>query len=196
MGTQLFNAIVSATAIERCLIVSFDLSVFSNKNIILAVTGGIAAYKSAILVRRLKDYGFNVRVVMTQGAQAFITPLTFQALSGNPVHTELLDTEAEAGMGHIELARWADLVLIAPASCDTLAKFACGLADDLLSTLYLATKAPVWVAPAMNQQMWAAKATQRNLNTLVEDGVHVILPEAGSQACGDVGLRRMPQPED
>ncbi len=175
---------------------SFDLSVFSNKNIILAVTGGIAAYKSAILVRRLKDHGFNVRVVMTQGAQAFVTPLTFQALSGNPVHTEILDPEAEAGMGHIELARWADLVLVAPASCDTLAKFAAGLADDLLSTLYLATKAPVWVAPAMNQQMWAAKATQRNLNTLVEDGVHVIMPEAGSQACGDVGLGRMPEPED
>lgn len=175
---------------------SFDLSVFSNKNIILAVTGGIAAYKSAILVRRLKDHGFNIRVVMTQGAQAFVTPLTFQALSGNPVHTEILDPEAEAGMGHIELARWADLVLVAPASCDTLAKFAAGLADDLLSTLYLATKAPVWVAPAMNQQMWAAKATQRNLNTLVEDGVHVIMPEAGSQACGDVGLGRMPEPED
>ena len=174
---------------------SFDLSVFANKNIILAVTGGIAAYKSAILVRRLKDYGFNVRVVMTQGAQAFITPLTFQALSGNPVHTTLLDPEAEAGMGHIELARWADLVLVAPASCDTLAKFAAGLADDLLSTLYLATKAPVWVAPAMNQQMWAAKPTQRNLNTLIEDGVHVIMPEAGSQACGDVGLGRMPEPE-
>ena len=178
------------------MILSFDLSVFSNKNIILAVTGGIAAYKSAILVRRLKDYGFNVRVVMTQGAQAFITPLTFQALSGNPVHTELLDTEAEAGMGHIELARWADLVLVAPASCDSIAKFACGLADDLLSTLYLATKAPVWIAPAMNQQMWAAKATQRNLSSLVEDGVHVIMPEAGSQACGDVGLGRMPEPED
>ena len=175
---------------------SFDLSVFSNKNIILAVTGGIAAYKSAILVRRLKDYGFNVRVVMTKGAQAFLTPLTFQALSGNPVHTEILDPEAEAGMGHIELARWADLVLVAPASCDTIAKFAAGLADDLLSTLYLATKAPVWVAPAMNQQMWAAKPTQRNLNTLVEDGVHVIMPEAGSQACGDVGLGRMPEPED
>ncbi|HCK28917.1 MAG TPA: bifunctional 4'-phosphopantothenoylcysteine decarboxylase/phosphopantothenoylcysteine synthetase, partial [Acinetobacter ursingii] len=149
---------------------SFDLSAIPHKNIILAVTGGIAAYKSAIIVRRLKDYGFNVRVVMTHGAQAFITPLTFQALSGNPVHTELLDPEAEAGMGHIELARWADLVLVAPASCDTLAKFAHGLADDLLSTLYLATKAPVWVAPAMNQQMWAAKATQRNLQTLVEDG--------------------------
>ena len=175
---------------------SFDLSVIPHKNIILAVTGGIAAYKSAILVRRLKDYGFDVRVVMTQGAQAFITPLTFQALSGNPVHTELLDPEAEAGMGHIELARWADLILVAPASCDSIAKFANGLADDLLSTLYLATKAPVWVAPAMNQQMWAAKATQRNLKTLVEDGVHVIMPDTGEQACGDVGLGRMPEPED
>jgi phosphopantothenoylcysteine decarboxylase/phosphopantothenate--cysteine ligase len=176
--------------------VSFDLSVIPHKNILLAVTGGIAAYKSAILVRRLKDFGFDVRVVMTQGAQAFITPLTFQALSGNPVHTELLSPEAEAGMGHIELARWADLVLVAPASCDTLAKFTQGLADDLLSTLYLATNAPVWVAPAMNQQMWAAKATQRNLKTLVEDGVHVIMPDAGEQACGDVGLGRMPEPED
>lgn len=175
---------------------SFDLSVIPHKNIILAVTGGIAAYKSAILVRRLKDFGFDVRVVMTHGAQAFITPLTFQALSGNPVHTELLDPEAEAGMGHIELARWADLVLVAPASCDSIAKFAHGLADDLLSTLYLATKAPVWVAPAMNQQMWAAKATQRNLQTLVEDGVHVIMPDTGEQACGDVGLGRMPEPED
>lgn len=175
---------------------SFDLSVIPHKNIILAVTGGIAAYKSAILVRRLKDFGFDVRVVMTHGAQAFITPLTFQALSGNPVHTELLDPEAEAGMGHIELARWADLVLVAPASCDSIAKFANGLADDLLSTLYLATKAPVWVAPAMNQQMWAAKATQRNLQMLVEDGVHVIMPDAGEQACGDVGLGRMPEPED
>ncbi|MBP1483711.1 bifunctional phosphopantothenoylcysteine decarboxylase/phosphopantothenate--cysteine ligase CoaBC [Acinetobacter nosocomialis] len=175
---------------------SFDLSVIPHKNIVLAVTGGIAAYKSAILVRRLKDYGFDVRVVMTHGAQAFITPLTFQALSGNPVHTELLDPEAEAGMGHIELARWADLLLVAPASCDTLAKFANGLADDLLSTLFLATKAPVWVAPAMNQQMWAAKATQRNLQTLVEDGVHVIMPDSGEQACGDVGLGRMPEPEE
>lgn len=175
---------------------SFDLSVIPHKNIILAVTGGIAAYKSAILVRRLKDFGFDVRVVMTHGAQAFITPLTFQALSGNPVHTELLNPEAEAGMGHIELARWADLILVAPASCDSIAKFANGLADDLLSTLYLASKAPVWVAPAMNQQMWAAKATQRNLQTLVEDGVHVIMPDAGEQACGDVGLGRMPEPED
>ncbi|AMM27294.1 MULTISPECIES: bifunctional phosphopantothenoylcysteine decarboxylase/phosphopantothenate--cysteine ligase CoaBC [Acinetobacter] len=175
---------------------SFDLSVIPHKNIVLAITGGIAAYKSAILVRRLKDYGFDVRVVMTHGAQAFITPLTFQALSGNPVHTELLDPAAEAGMGHIELARWADLLLVAPASCDTLAKFANGLADDLLSTVFLATKSPVWVAPAMNQQMWAAKATQRNLQTLVQDGVHVIMPDAGEQACGDVGLGRMPEPEE
>ncbi|MDO4223693.1 MAG: flavoprotein, partial [Acinetobacter sp.] len=158
----------------------------TQKNIVLGVTGGIAAYKSAILVRRLKDLGFNVRVVMTEGALAFITPLTFQALSGNPVHTTLLDPEAEAGMGHIELARWADLLLIAPASCDSLAKFAHGLADDLLSTLYLATKAPVWVAPAMNQQMWAATATQRNLQCLRDDGVHIIMPDAGEQACGDV----------
>ena len=174
---------------------SFDVSVIRPKNIVVGVTGGIAAYKTAILVRRLKDYGFDVRVVMTHGAQAFITPLTFQALSGNPVHTELLDPAAEAGMGHIELARWADLILVAPASCDTLAKFANGLADDLLSTIYLASKAPVWVAPAMNQQMWAAAATQRNLDTLVQDGVHVIVPDAGAQACGDVGLGRMPEPE-
>ena len=161
----------------------------------MAVTGGIAAYKSAVLVRRLKDYGFNVRVVMTKGAQAFITPLTFQALSSNPVHTTLLDPEAEAGMGHIELARWADLILVAPASCDVIAKFAQGLADDLLTTLYLATKAPVWIAPAMNQQMWAAKATQRNLKTLTEDGMHIIIPDAGEQACGDIGRGRMPEPE-
>lgn len=174
---------------------TFNANLKQQKNILLAVTGGIACYKSAILVRRLKDYGFDVRVVMTEGAQAFVTPLTFQALSGNPVHTTLLDPEAEAGMGHIELARWADLLLVAPASCDILAKFANGLADDLLSTLYLATKAPVWVSPAMNQQMWAAKSTQRNLDVLKQDDVHIILPGAGEQACGDVGVGRMPEPE-
>lgn len=172
-----------------------DEQALTTRRIVLAVTGGIAAYKSAILVRRLKEFGFDVRVVMTAGAQAFITPLTFQALSGNPVHTQLLDPEAEAGMGHIELARWADLLLVAPASCDILAKFANGLADDLLSTIYLATKSPVWVAPAMNQQMWAAKSTQRNLTTLVEDGVHVVMPDAGEQACGDIGLGRLAEPE-
>lgn len=168
----------------------------STPHILLAVTGGIAAYKSAILVRRLREYGCDVRVVMTESAQQFITPLTFQALSGNPVHTTLLDADAEAGMGHIELARWADLLLVAPASCNTLAKFAHGLADDLLSTLYLANKAPVWVAPAMNQQMWAATATQRNLQQLQQDGVHIIMPTAGEQACGDVGVGRMSEPEE
>ena len=167
----------------------------SSRRIILGVTGGIAAYKSAILVRRLKDHGFDVRVVMTQGALAFITPLTFQALSGNPVHTTLLDPAAEAGMGHIELARWADLILIAPASANTLARLSSGLADDLLSTLVLATKAPIWLAPAMNQQMWANQITQRNLNTLQDVGMQIISPEAGEQACGDVGLGRMPEPE-
>jgi phosphopantothenoylcysteine decarboxylase/phosphopantothenate--cysteine ligase len=169
---------------------------FINKKILLGICGGIAAYKSAYLVRELTRLGAEVNVVMTESAQEFITPLLMQGLSGNEVRTELFDTQAERAMGHIELARWADLLLVAPASCDTLAKFAAGLADDLLSTLYLATKSPVWVAPAMNQQMWAAKATQRNLNTLVEDGVHVIMPDAGSQACGDVGLGRMPEPED
>lgn len=167
-----------------------------NKKIILGITGGIASYKSAILVRRLKEYGFDVRVVMTQGAMAFITPLTLQALSANPVHTTLLDTEAEKAMGHIELAKWADLILIAPASCDTLANLAHGFADDLLSTLCLATTAPIWLAPAMNQQMWQAKSTQRNLKILAEDGCHIIQPASGEQACGDVGVGRMPEPED
>lgn len=167
----------------------------SPRRIVLGVTGGIAAYKSAVLVRRLKDYGFDVRVVMTQGAQAFITPLTFQALSGNPVHTTLLDPAAEAGMGHIELARWADLILIAPASANTLARLSSGLADDLLSTLVLATKARLWLAPAMNQQMWANQITQRNLATLQQVGMQIISPDAGVQACGDVGLGRMPEPE-
>ncbi|TEU24815.1 bifunctional phosphopantothenoylcysteine decarboxylase/phosphopantothenate--cysteine ligase CoaBC [Alkanindiges illinoisensis] len=163
--------------------------------IVLGVSGGIAAYKSAILVRRLKDAGFDVRVVMTQGALAFITPLTFQALSGNPVHTTLLDPAAEAGMGHIELARWADLILIAPASANTVARLAAGLSDDLLTTVVLASKAPVWLAPAMNQQMWANALTQRNLQTLTDYGMQVIQPDAGEQACGDVGLGRMPEPE-
>lgn len=171
------------------------MSAQQRKNIIVGITGGIAAYKSAILVRRLKEYGHDVRVVMTQGALAFITPLTLQALSGNPVHTTLLDTEAEKGMGHIELAKWADLILIAPASCDTLAHLAHGFSDDLLSTLCLATTAPIWLAPAMNQQMWQAKTTQRNLKLLADDGCHIIQPASGEQACGDVGMGRMPEPE-
>ncbi len=166
------------------------------KNILLGVTGGIAAYKSAYLVRRLKDAGFAVRVVMTAGAQAFVTPLTFQALSGEPVHTSLLDPEAEAGMGHIELARWADLVLVAPTSANAIARITAGAADDLLTTVILATPAPVFVSPAMNQQMWQNRITQRNLQTLRDYGFHIIAPDSGSQACGDVGAGRMPEPED
>jgi phosphopantothenoylcysteine decarboxylase/phosphopantothenate--cysteine ligase len=167
----------------------------SSLRILLGVTGGIAAYKSAVLVRRLKDFGFDVRVILTDGAQAFITPLTFQALSGHPVHTELLDPQAEAGMGHIELARWADLILIAPASANSMARLLAGLADDLLSTVVLASKAPVWLAPAMNQQMWANRVTQRNIQQLKELGFHIVPPDAGEQACGDVGVGRMPEPE-
>lgn len=161
------------------------------KNILLAVTGGIAAYKTPELVRRLKEVGANVRVVMTKGAKAFITPLTLQAVSGNAVSDSLLDTEAELAMGHIELAKWADLILIAPASADTLAKITHGLADDLLTTLCLATAAPIAVAPAMNQQMWHAQATQSNINTLKNRGVHIWGPGKGEQACGDVGYGRM-----
>ena len=166
------------------------------KHILLGVTGGIAAYKSAVLVRRLKDAGFTVRVIMTAGAQAFITPLTFQALSGEPVHTSLLDPEAEAGMGHIELARWADLLLVAPASANAIARIAAGAADDLLTTVILATPAPVMVAPAMNQQMWQNQITQRNLQILRDYHIQVIAPDSGSQACGDVGAGRLPEPEE
>ena len=165
-----------------------------NKRILLGVTGGIAAYKSAELVRRLQDAGADVRVVMTASACEFITPLTMQALSGNPVHTTLLDPEAEAGMGHIELARWADLVLIAPASANFMARLAHGHASDLLSTLCLATAAPIAIAPAMNQQMWADPATQRNLLILQEKAIRVLGPASGSQACGDVGPGRMLEP--
>ena len=167
-----------------------------NKRILLGVTGGIAAYKSADLVRRLQDAGAEVRVVMTQGACEFITPLTMQALSGHPVHTDLLDPRAEAAMGHIELARWADLVLIAPASADFLARLAYGHGNDLLATLCLATGAPVAVAPAMNQQMWADQATQKNQLILQEKGIHLFGPGAGSQACGEVGPGRMQDPAE
>ena len=165
-----------------------------NKRILLGVTGGIAAYKSADLVRRLQDAGADVRVVMTASACEFITPLTMQALSGHPVHTALLDPEMEAGMGHIELARWADLVLVAPASANFMARLAHGHGSDLLSTLCLATGAPIAIAPAMNQQMWADSATQKNLLMLQEKGVHVFGPASGTQACGDVGQGRMLEP--
>ena len=166
-----------------------------NRNILLGVTGGIAAYKSAELVRKLQDHGANVRVIMTRGAQAFITPLTLQALSGNPVHTELLDEKAEQGMGHIELARWADLLLIAPATADMIARLSAGRGDDLLSTVALACPAPLMIAPAMNQQMWKNPGTVANLETLARRGVHIVGPAEGQQACGDVGPGRMEEPE-
>lgn len=166
------------------------------QHIVLGVTGGIAAYKAADLVRRLRETGADVRVVMTRGAQAFVTPLTFQALSGKPVHTELLDAAAEAGMGHIELARWADLVLVAPATADFIARVAHGLADDLLATVCLATAAPLVLAPAMNQQMWASRAVQANCAILRERSVRLVGPESGSQACGDTGPGRMTEPAD
>jgi len=165
-----------------------------NRNVVLGVSGGIAAYKSAELVRQLKERGADVRVVMTRGAQEFITPLTLQALSGHPVHTELLDTEAELGMGHIELARWADLLIIAPATADLIARLASGRADDLLTTVALATAAPKLVAPAMNQQMWRDPATSANIDTLQDRGMSLVGPASGEQACGDVGPGRMEQP--
>lgn len=165
-----------------------------NKQILLGVTGGIAAYKSADLVRRLQDAGAKVQVVMTAAAQEFITPLTMQALSGHPVHTQLLDPEAEAGMGHIQLARWADLILVAPASADFIARLAQGLGNDLLTTLCLATAAPIALAPAMNQGMYRNASTQANLQVLAQRGLKLFGPAQGSQACGDVGLGRMLEP--
>ncbi|MCE2593985.1 bifunctional phosphopantothenoylcysteine decarboxylase/phosphopantothenate--cysteine ligase CoaBC [Motilimonas cestriensis] len=167
-----------------------------NKNILLGICGGIAAYKCAELTRRLKDQGANVRVVMTQSAKAFITPLTMQAVSGNPVSDSLLDPAAEAGMGHIELAKWADLILVAPASANTIARLTAGIADDLLSTLCLATPAPIAIAPAMNQQMYLAAATQANLATLKQRSVLIWGPAQGQQACGDVGPGRMLEPDE
>lgn len=165
------------------------------KRIIVGIGGGIAAYKSAELVRRLGDLGADVHVVMTRGAREFITPLTLQALSGNPVHTDLLDPKAEAGMGHIELARWADLVLIAPCTADLMSRLVQGSANDLLTTLVLATDAPIALAPAMNQAMWADSATQANAEILNQRGFKLLGPGAGIQACGDIGLGRMLEPE-
>ena len=165
-------------------------------NIVLAITGGIAAYKSAVFARLLVKAGFDVRVIMTTGAQAFITPLTLQALTGNEVHVSLLDEQAEAGMGHIELAKWADLIVIAPASANTLARLAMGMADDLLTTVCLATTAPVIIAPAMNQQMWAHPAVNLNVQTLRDMNYQIIQPASGEQACGDVGAGRLPEPEE
>jgi len=171
------------------------MSSLSQKRIILGITGGIAAYKSAEITRRLQDEGAEVRVVMSESAQEFIRPLTLQALSGNPVHTDLLDPEAEAAMGHIELARWADLVLIAPATANFVATLNQGSANDLMSSICLATTAPVMIAPAMNQAMWSNSASQQNIESLKQREVIILEPDNGIQACGDVGPGRLPQPE-
>lgn len=172
------------------------MSTLQGKNIVLGITGGIAAYKTPELVRRLREQGANIRVVMTQSAQAFITPLTLQAVSGHAVADSLLDTQAELAMGHIELAKWGDLILIAPATANTIARIAHGFADDLLSTLCLASDSPIAIAPAMNQQMWHAAPTQENLTTLKTRDVTIWGPESGEQACGDVGLGRMLDVDD
>ncbi|MHA3026090.1 bifunctional phosphopantothenoylcysteine decarboxylase/phosphopantothenate--cysteine ligase CoaBC [Chromohalobacter israelensis] len=167
----------------------------AGKRVLLGISAGIAAYKSAHLARLLKKAGCEVRVVMTEGAQAFITPLTLQALTGEAVRTSLLDPEAEAGMGHIELARWAELILVAPATADVMARLAHGHADDLLTTLCLASDAECIMAPAMNQAMWAHPATQANVATLHRLGWRLLGPDGGEQACGDVGPGRMREPE-
>lgn len=165
-------------------------------NILLAITGGISAYKSAVLARLLIKAGCTVRVMMTDGACEFITPLTLQALTGNEVHTKLLDDEAERGMGHIELAKWADMVVIAPASANTIGRLAGGLADNLVTTVTLATTAPIVIVPAMNQAMYAHAIVQDNLAKLTRFGYTVLTPDSGEQACGDVGAGRLPEPDD
>jgi phosphopantothenoylcysteine decarboxylase / phosphopantothenate---cysteine ligase len=167
-----------------------------NKHVLLAVCGGIAAYKSAELVRLLRKQGCDVQVVMTQSAREFVSPLTFQALSGNPVHAELLDIEEENAMGHINMARWADVAIIAPATANTIAKCAHGLADDLVSTLFLAATCPIFMAPAMNQAMWNKTITQDNIRKLESYGVSFIGPNAGDQACGETGYGRMAEPAE
>lgn len=169
-------------------------NILAGKKILLGISGGIAAYKSADLVRRLKDRGAEVRVILTPAAAEFITPLTLQALSGHPVGQSLLDPAAEAAMGHIELAKWADFILVAPASADVIARIAHGLANDLLTTCILASNAPLAIAPAMNQQMYKNIATQANLSTLISRNIHIFGPNAGEQACGDVGPGRMLEP--
>ena len=172
------------------------MQAFKHKHILLAVCGGIAAYKCVELVRRLTESGADVRVIMSEGAQEFVTPLTFQAVSGHAVHTELFDDAAESGMGHIELARWADAVLLAPASANRIAALAQGMADDLITTVCLACRAPLFVAPAMNKLMWAHQAVQHNVQTLSSYGAIILHPDSGEQACGDTGVGRMQEPLD
>lgn len=166
------------------------------RRILVGVAGGIAAYKAPELVRRLREYGADVRVAMTGGAMEFVTPLTFQAVSGHPVHSQLLDAEAESGMGHIELARWAELIVVAPATADLMARLAAGMADDLLTTVCLASEAPVVLAPAMNRIMWAHTATRSNASLLTERGVTFLGPDEGDQACGEIGPGRMMEPPE
>ncbi|EGL54685.1 phosphopantothenoylcysteine synthetase/decarboxylase [Methylophaga aminisulfidivorans MP] len=171
-----------------------DVSSLNGKKIVIGVTGSIAAYKAADLIRRLKDYGAEVRVMMTTGAAEFITPLTLQTLSGHPVAMTLLDADEESAMGHIALARWADWILIAPATADCLSRLVSGRADDILAAVCLATEAPIAVAPAMNNKMWSNPATQTNLASLKQRGVSVIGPASGDQACGEQGEGRLLEP--
>ena len=172
------------------------LNYLTNKNILLAVTGGIAAYKSAEIVRNLKKLGSNVKVIMTKSSQEFITPLTLQALSGNPVSIDLLDVDTESAMSHIELARWADAFLVAPCTANTISRLALGRGDDLLSAVTLAFEGILALAPAMNQVMWRDTRTQDNIQKLIKEGVLIYGPGAGEQACGDVGLGRMLEPNE
>lgn len=166
----------------------------TNKQILVGVTGGIAAYKSADLIRKLREAGASVRVVMTEKAKEFITPLTLQAVSGNPVHDDLFDLKAEAAMGHIELARWADFIIVAPATANFISRFAEGRADDLLTTVCLAARSKIALAPAMNQAMWKNPSTQENIQRLQKKGIFILGPGEGSQACGDVGPGRLLEP--
>lgn len=172
------------------------MQILQGKKIVLGISGGIAAYKTPELVRRLKEQGADIRVVMTESAKAFITPLTLQAVSGNAVADSLLDTQAELAMGHIELAKWGDLILIAPATADIIARISAGMANDLLTTICLATSAPIAIAPAMNQQMWHALPTQANIKTLRKRNIQIWGPGSGEQACGDIGLGRMLEVDD
>ncbi|MGL5237589.1 MAG: bifunctional phosphopantothenoylcysteine decarboxylase/phosphopantothenate--cysteine ligase CoaBC, partial [Plesiomonas shigelloides] len=172
------------------------MNALTNKRVLLGISGGIAAYKCVELVRRLREQGAEVRVVMTAAAKAFITPLTLQAVSGHPVADDLLDPAAESSMGHIQLAKWADLVLLAPATADLMARMAAGMGNDLLTTLCLATSAPLAIAPAMNQQMYQAQVTQENIAKLAARGALIWGPAEGAQACGDVGPGRMLEPAE
>jgi phosphopantothenoylcysteine decarboxylase/phosphopantothenate--cysteine ligase len=189
-------ASVPVAALPELFVAEVHMSGLFEKKILLGVTGGIAAYKAADLVRQLRQHGAQMKVVMTESAQAFIAPLTFQALSGQPVHTQLLDSEAEAGMGHIQLAKWADFLVVAPASANFLARLATGQADDLLTTVCLATGAPIFVAPAMNQAMWRNPATRHNCQIIASRSIRILGPGDGSQACGDVGPGRMLEPPE